>query len=179
MHGFLTGSISLPWWLHYFAVLWVGLCLGSFLNVVLYRIGWGPTLRTEDGRPMTLSHPPSHCPVCKHTLAWWDNIPVLSWIFLRGKCRYCHTNISVRYPFFELVVGVGITALYVACVHALNWWWWPGLVLWLFFMWIPLLWWMYLDRTQPAFIWHKGLDHWFFTIYGILAAYLGVWLWFR
>lgn len=71
----------------------VGLCVGSFLNVVIYRVP----------NKMSISFPPSHCPKCDHKLAWYDNIPVLSYLILGGKCRYCHEPISPRYICVELL----------------------------------------------------------------------------
>ena len=70
----------------------LGLCIGSFLNVVIYRLPRG----------MNLAKPASHCPHCEHKLAWKDNIPLFSFIFLGGKCRYCKTRIPLRYFFVEL-----------------------------------------------------------------------------
>ena len=60
----------------------IGLCIGSFLNVVIYRLPNG----------MSLAYPPSHCPVCGYKLKWYDNIPVVSYIILGGKCRSCKTH---------------------------------------------------------------------------------------
>lgn len=77
-------------------VLLMGLCVGSFLNVVVYRLPLGKSL----------IHPPSTCPKCGTRLAWFDNIPVLGWIKLGGKCRYCALPISPRYPVVEAVCGV-------------------------------------------------------------------------
>lgn len=74
----------------------LGICVGSFLNVLIYR-----TLRGEspaDGR--------SRCRECKKTIAWYDNIPLLSFVLLRGKCRSCQTSISWQYPVVELLTGV-------------------------------------------------------------------------
>lgn len=71
----------------------LGLCVGSFLNVVIYRLP----------NDMSLAKPASHCPKCQNPIAWYDNIPVLSYIILRGKCRHCHEKISFRYPFVELL----------------------------------------------------------------------------
>jgi len=71
----------------------VGLAVGSFLNVVIYRLP----------NNMSLSKPASHCPKCNHKIKWYDNIPVLSYIILRGKCRYCKEKISFRYPAIELI----------------------------------------------------------------------------
>lgn len=64
-----------------------GLCIGSFLNVVIYRLPRG----------MNLAKPASHCTTCGHKLAWYDNIPLLSYLILRGKCRYCGASVSPRY----------------------------------------------------------------------------------
>ena len=73
----------------------LGACVGSFLNVVIHRLPKGMSLLT----------PPSHCPYCKTRLHWYDNIPVIGWIYLRGKCRYCGHRISPRYPIIEAITG--------------------------------------------------------------------------
>lgn len=73
--------------------LTVGLCVGSFLNVVIYRLP----------KNMSLARPRSHCPKCSYQLKWYDNIPLFSYIFLRGKCRNCKEKISLRYPFVEFL----------------------------------------------------------------------------
>lgn len=70
-----------------------GLCIGSFLNVVI--------LRALSGESIVL--PPSKCPKCGNKLKWWHNIPVISYIFLRGKCGFCNESISIQYPIIELV----------------------------------------------------------------------------
>lgn len=70
----------------------LGVCVGSFLNVVIYRVPLG----------MSLAKPDSHCPQCKYQLKWSDNIPVLSYIFLGGKCRNCKQHIPFRYTAVEL-----------------------------------------------------------------------------
>jgi leader peptidase (prepilin peptidase)/N-methyltransferase len=74
----------------------LGLAFGSFLNVCLTR--W-----PEDE---SIVHPRSHCRNCDHALSWWENIPLFSWLFLRGRCRNCHTWIGVRYPLVELSIGI-------------------------------------------------------------------------
>jgi leader peptidase (prepilin peptidase) / N-methyltransferase len=74
----------------------LGLAFGSFLNVCLSR--WPAD--------ESVVSPRSHCRNCDHTLAWWENIPVLSWIILRGRCRSCHAAISWRYPLVELAIGL-------------------------------------------------------------------------
>jgi leader peptidase (prepilin peptidase) / N-methyltransferase len=77
-----------------FAAL-LGLCFGSFLNVCLSRWPEGESV----------AHPRSHCRSCARTLAWWENIPLLSWIALRGRCRTCSARISLRYPLVEAAVA--------------------------------------------------------------------------
>jgi leader peptidase (prepilin peptidase)/N-methyltransferase len=73
-----------------------GLIFGSFLNVCIHRIP----------KNESVAFPGSHCPECDAKLAWYDNIPLLSFLALRGKCRSCHTHISKRYPIVELVSGI-------------------------------------------------------------------------
>ena len=70
----------------------LGLVVGSFLNVVIYRVPLD----------MSLSKPASHCPKCGNPIKWYDNIPIISYIVLRGKCRHCKEKISIRYPLVEL-----------------------------------------------------------------------------
>jgi leader peptidase (prepilin peptidase)/N-methyltransferase len=73
-----------------------GLALGSFLNVCIGRM-------PED---RSVVSPPSHCPACGHQIRWFENIPVLSWVFLRARCSGCGTKISPLYPTIELLMGV-------------------------------------------------------------------------
>jgi leader peptidase (prepilin peptidase) / N-methyltransferase len=75
---------------------WLGLAVGSFLNVVIHRLPRGGSV----------VHPPSRCPGCSYQLRWSDNIPVLSWLFLRGRCRKCGAGISVRYPIVEILTMI-------------------------------------------------------------------------
>jgi leader peptidase (prepilin peptidase)/N-methyltransferase len=74
----------------------LGLAFGSFLNVCLSRWPAGESI----------VHPRSHCRNCAHILTWWENIPLLSWLILRGRCRTCRTAISWRYPLVELALGL-------------------------------------------------------------------------
>lgn len=78
-----------------------GLVLGSFLNVVVHRVP----------RQMSVLAPRSHCPACGALIRWFDNVPVLSWLWLRGKCRRCGARISVRYPLVELATGLLLAAV--------------------------------------------------------------------
>jgi leader peptidase (prepilin peptidase)/N-methyltransferase len=79
-----------------------GLCIGSFLNVVIYRLPIGQSLVS----------PPSRCRHCGYRLRWFDNIPVASWLWLRGRCRQCGARVSWQYPIVELLTG----ALFVLVV---------------------------------------------------------------
>ena len=104
----------------------LGLLVGSFLNVVIHRLprmmerDWQcqcAELRGEEapqGEAISLVTPRSRCPACGHAISALENIPIVSWLFLRGKCSACHTAISVRYPLIEAVTGL-LTAF--AAVH--------------------------------------------------------------
>ncbi len=85
----------------YSFVFVIGIIVGSFLNVCIHRIP----------KEESIVKPASHCPSCKNKLKPKDNIPILSWLLLRGKCRYCGEKISVRYPVVELLNGVLYTAV--------------------------------------------------------------------
>ncbi len=78
-----------------------GLVVGSFMNVVICRLPKGESV----------SHPPSHCPKCKHRIRWYENIPILSYVALRGKCRGCKAPISIEYPLVEAANALLWTAL--------------------------------------------------------------------
>src|SRR5215213_9023040 len=82
----------------------IGACVGSFLNVVVWRLPRGESIVS----------PPSHCPKCGKHLKWYDNLPVIGWIKLRGKCRFCGLPISPRYPIIEAVTGAIFAGYYVA-----------------------------------------------------------------
>jgi leader peptidase (prepilin peptidase)/N-methyltransferase len=86
----------------------MGLVIGSFLNVVAYRLPRGESL----------AHPPSRCPGCGTPVKRRDNVPVLSWLLLGGKCRQCGTRISARYPLVE--AGTAILAIAVVLVHGAD-----------------------------------------------------------
>jgi leader peptidase (prepilin peptidase)/N-methyltransferase len=79
----------------------IGLCVGSFANVVIWR--WPEN--------WSIIWPPSHCPRCFSAIVPHDNIPVLSWLMLRGRCRSCGGRISLRYPAVEVLVGLGFAAV--------------------------------------------------------------------
>ena len=79
-----------------FVAFWFGCCIGSFLNVCVYRLPLG----------MSLVRPPSHCTSCDHVITPIENIPIFSYLFLRGRCRWCHAPITPKYLFGELAVGL-------------------------------------------------------------------------
>jgi len=81
-----------------------GACVGSFLNVVIYRMPRGQSIVS----------PPSHCPRCGKQIKWYDNIPILSWLVLRGRCRFCGVRISPRYIVIEAFTGAIVVGLYLA-----------------------------------------------------------------
>ena len=82
----------------------LGLCLGSFLNVVIYRLP-----KTD----LSVSSPRrSLCPSCQAGISWYDNLPVISYVVLRGKCRACGHDISIRYPLVELTTGLLTLAVF-------------------------------------------------------------------
>jgi len=106
--------------------------VGSFLNVVILRLPrrmeweWKRDARETLGEPELYDPPPpgivverSHCPHCGHQLSWYENIPVLSWLALRGKCRSCKAPISIQYPLVELVTAL----LCLACVWQFGFGW--------------------------------------------------------
>lgn len=120
----------------------LGLLVGSFLNVVVHRLPkmmeaqWDAEcaahLAVRAGKEpdapapaaLTLSHPASRCPHCGHGIRWFENIPVLSWLVLRGRCSHCKAAIGMRYPLVELTTG----ALFAWCIHyagmgATGWLW--------------------------------------------------------
>lgn len=80
-----------------------GAVVGSFLNVCIYRLP----------RNESVVFPPSHCPNCDYQIRWYDNIPILSYLVLRGKCRGCGQRISLQYPLVELINGLLTLALFL------------------------------------------------------------------
>lgn len=92
-------------WVQVYA-LCLGCIIGSFLNVVVWRVPRGESLL----------HPPSHCPNCGHAIRPWENIPIVSWLLLRGRCSGCHQPISIRYPLGELATGLVYLAVFQAAL---------------------------------------------------------------
>lgn len=90
----------------YFAIFFtvLGAVVGSFLNVCIYRI--------PDGSSIVL--PSSHCPGCKHAIGFYDNIPILSYLILGGRCRHCKAKISIQYPIVELLTAMASLVLFLS-----------------------------------------------------------------
>jgi leader peptidase (prepilin peptidase) / N-methyltransferase len=122
-----------PSLLYYVTVALLGLVVGSFLNVVIHRLPrmlerrWQAECRELNGTetpvveqtPYNLVVPGSSCPACGHKIRPWENIPLLSYLLLRGRCSACGVHISVRYPLIELVAG--LAALAVAWHYGPGW----------------------------------------------------------
>lgn len=173
----------------------LGLCIGSFLNVVIHRMPlmlerrWrlesAETLGVEAGvaESITLSRPRSRCPSCGHAIRWHENIPVLSWLWLRGRCAGCGTRIPLRYPFVELLTA----ALFAAVAWRVGPT--PAALLWCGFVavlvalagidWdttflpddltLPLLW---AGLVASALGWTLPLPD---ALWGAVAGYLSLW----
>ncbi|MDO8345355.1 MAG: A24 family peptidase [Cellvibrio sp.] len=182
----------------------LGLLVGSFLNVVIYRLpkmmerDWQDQCRdflTNDANiatlpandstqePFNLMVPVSRCPHCGHKIRPWENIPIISYLFLRGKCSNCNTNISMRYPIIELVTGLlSVAVIYYVGVN------WSGLAA-LIFTWslialtmididtyllpdditLPLLWFGLIANSFNSF---TDLPS---ALWGAIAGYLALW----
>ena len=187
------GLLSLP------TLALLGLCIGSFLNVVIHRLpqmlerGWkidsaemlglDPAKAAALGEPITLARPRSRCPSCGHAIAWHENIPLLSYLRLGGKCSACRARISPRYPLVEM-----LTALLFAAV---AWRFGPQaqVLLWCGFVavlvalagidWdttllpdsltLPLLW---AGLVASALGWTLPLPQ---SVWGAVAGYLSLW----
>jgi leader peptidase (prepilin peptidase)/N-methyltransferase len=108
----------MPEWLLWVYAGILGGCFGSFLNVCIFRLPAGESVVS----------PPSHCPECDMVIGWRDNVPVVSWLLLRGRCRGCGTRISPQYPLVELACA----AIWVGAAlrYGVQW---QGLVVALFF----------------------------------------------
>ncbi|MGD8786799.1 MAG: prepilin peptidase [Phycisphaerales bacterium] len=100
--------MAVPGWIWIVFIFAFGCCIGSFLNVVIYRMP----------RDKSLVTPPSACPSCGKHIRFYDNIPLLSWLILGRKCRYCKVKISPRYFFIELLTGLVFLGLFILYFQA-------------------------------------------------------------
>jgi len=94
--------VLVPDWILFVFIFGFGCCIGSFLNVVVYRLP----------RDKSLVRPASACPACGKPIRFYDNIPLVSWLLLGGRCRYCRTAISARYFIIELLTGLALVGLF-------------------------------------------------------------------
>ncbi|MGD8908405.1 MAG: A24 family peptidase [Chromatiales bacterium] len=119
-------------WIFPLFITLLGLSVGSFLNVVIYRLPkimeaqWTRDCREHLGqavdpetKPFNLNRPASHCPACEHKIKPWENIPVISWLLLRGRCSNCQQPISMRYPIIEAVTA--LLSIAVASHFGVTW----------------------------------------------------------
>ena len=191
----LTASIDAEWVAAFAALL--GLLIGSFLNVVIYRVPkmmerqWALECAELTGAPaapaekLNLLTPRSRCSGCGHPIGWQENIPVLSYVFLRGRCSACNAPYGVRYPLVELLTG----GLFFFC--AWRWGWTMTTLAWCGFsavllalavidwdttllpddLTLPLLW---AGLLAAALQWNTGVDL-PTALWGAVAGYLSLW----
>ncbi|CAN7171023.1 prepilin peptidase [Rhizobacter sp. LjRoot28] len=190
MEWFALDIAATPWLLGL-----VGLCIGSFLNVVVHRLPlaldreWKQDsaellgVTVELPPPITLSTPRSRCPSCGHPIAWYENIPVLSYLALRGRCSACKTRISPRYPLVELATGLLFAAVAWRFGEQPVAWLWCGFVAVLLALtgidWdttllpdnltLPLLW---AGLVASALGWTVPLSQ---SLWGAVVGYLSLW----
>jgi leader peptidase (prepilin peptidase)/N-methyltransferase len=179
-----------PW-----ALLLLGLCIGSFLNVVVHRLplmlerGWKLEsaellgVKVDAPEALSLTRPRSRCPACGKGIGWRHNIPVLSFLWLRGRCAACETRIAVRYPLVEIATGAlfALLGLHFGAV--------PVVLLWCAFtatlvalaiidwdttllpdnLTLPLLW---AGLVASALGWTIPLND---ALWGAVAGYLSLW----
>ena len=163
------------------AVFILGASIGSFLNVVVYRLPAG----------LSLASPPSRCPKCLHRLGKRENVPMLGWLLLKGRCRHCKSPISARYPLVEGLAGI----LFVVTFWAFGWSW-QTIGYWMFLSWLLALSLIDLDTmTLPNPLTQSGLaiglvfqallgfsigtsltDALTQLMHGVLGAVVGLWL---
>jgi leader peptidase (prepilin peptidase) / N-methyltransferase len=191
MDARVTEFLLSPW-----GLLLLGLCIGSFLNVVVHRLplmlerGWrlesadllGVKL-DDSAEAVTLTTPRSRCPSCGKAIAWHQNIPVLSYLWLKGKCAGCSQRIAWRYPFIEIATGAMFAALgwrYGAAPTVLLWCGFTATLIALAAIdWdttllpdnltLPLLW---AGLVGSALGWTLPLSD---ALWGVVAGYLSLW----
>ena len=186
-------------WLLAAPVALLGLFIGSFLNVVIHRLPkmleaqWAaeckqlmqPDAPLQEAAAYNLVLPRSACPHCGHQIRWYENIPVLSYLVLGGKCSQCKAKISLRYPFVELITA----AFYAYCAYRWGWSWqtaaWcafcTALIALTFIDWdttllpdditLPLVW---LGLIAAAMSWNTELTL-ASSVWGAVAGYLSLW----
>ena len=195
----LIGVLEQNTALFYLIAAVVGLVVGSFINVVILRLppllefAWKKDFadftesKFKDKKPPGIALSRSHCPKCKNQLSAWHNLPVISYLMLKGRCHFCQEKISLRYPFIELLTAVltllvayklGVGIQFLAAV----------LLVWLLIVitWIDIDTYLIPDQLSLSLLW-LGL---FFSLFefsispneaiqGALIGYLSLWLVFH
>lgn len=99
-------------------IILISLVIGSFLNVVIHRLP-AMILSQDDDSPLwNIAWPGSHCPSCQNALKWWHNIPIFSYLLLRGQCAFCKCHISIQYPLVELITALIAVLVFVVFENA-------------------------------------------------------------
>ena len=163
---FYQTILHFPFWPACAVIFILGACIGSFLNVIIYRVPIGPEKRAL-GMPFNINTPRSHCPVCQHQLTWYENIPLLSWLVQRAACRNCETKIPARYPAIELLVAAIGTTAWIAGES------WQFVILSLVttMVVLPALWWITATRR-----WNRFMLAWILLFFLATIAFGGyVW----
>ncbi|WLD58988.1 A24 family peptidase [Salinispirillum sp. LH 10-3-1] len=200
MQSFIVTLQQMPA-IYYALALLFGLCIGSFLNVVIHRLpkmlerAWQYEARSvlalesgEAEEPYNLAVPRSACPSCGHRIRWFENLPVVSYLFLRGRCSACGASIGGRYPLVELLTAALTVAVALSVPPSL------AALLWMAFVWalvaltfidldtqllpdqitLPLLWLGLLLHISPSS--GLSLDQ---AVIGAAAGYGSLWLVFH
>ena len=130
----------------YIILAWLGLGFGSFINALVWRLHEQEIGHRKQGRDKKILSPKSSvlspkelsivngrsvCPNCRHQLAWYDLMPVVSWLWLKGRCRYCQKSVSAQYPAVELALALVFTLSYAFWPEAVAGWQWVIFIAWL------------------------------------------------
>lgn len=100
-------------WMIYLYLAMIGACMGSFSSAISYRIAHGQSWIVSSEKKSGKSKPArSQCPLCAHQLAWFDLIPIVSWVLMMGRCRYCRIRIPVRYPLIEMCGAIWLVLFF-------------------------------------------------------------------
>lgn len=118
----------------YLVVIVLGVIFGSFINAFVWRLRMRSNPKKESSQETSILRGRSMCPNCKHKLTSLELIPIFSWIFLRGKCRYCHKNISLQYPIIEIFTGILFFLSYKYWPLTFSNWGVTLLIIWLFIL---------------------------------------------
>ncbi len=108
-----------------------GIIFGSFINALVWRIYVKSNSKKKKIPDLSILNGRSMCPKCRHKLSVFDLIPVISWLYLGGQCRYCHKPISIQYPFIELLTGILFSMSYIYWPFSFNIWGYLMFVVWL------------------------------------------------